>query len=166
MITMQTFAFHSQDKKRKNIITKCQQVLFVFPSIKTSIEELTYFQCPDSLCGSSLLTDWLIHLTMSTRWIVLHSWILPTDLREVTTGKTSGFRNIKRDVMRGRLNHQIEPQEYTNMDSDLTAKQYRESRPQSKAAALFSPVMFTLSDNLLLSKRDVPLSCSCALITT
>lgn len=77
----------------------------------------------------------------------------------MTTGKTSGFGNIKRDVTRGSLNHQIEAQEYTNMDSELTAKQYRESRPQSKVAALFSPEMFTLSDNLLLSKRDVPLSC-------
>lgn len=90
----------------------------------------------------------------------LHSWILPSDLRELTIGKKSGCTNIKTHTVRGSLNPQIEPQEYSKMDSDLTANQYRESSLQSKVQdALFFEAVVTPSGILLLPNTDMPSSC-------
>lgn len=58
-VMLQTFAIHSREK-HCHIKTKCQQLLFVLPSVQklsTEWKNLTYFQRPDSRCCSSLLTD-------------------------------------------------------------------------------------------------------------
>lgn len=156
-----TFAVHSQEEKQShnNKMSAAPLCVSFNTNFPTESNNLTCFQCPDSLCCSSLLTDWLIHFTMSITWIV-HSQLDPVEWPERSDNwQNLGFTNIKKGVMRGSLNPQTEQQGYTNMDSDLTTNQYRESCRQSRVAALFFPVMFALSGHLLLTNRDMLLSC-------
>lgn len=150
-IMLQRWDFHRKKKitLSHNKMSAAPLCVSINTNISTESKNLTYVQ----LCCTSLLTDWLIHFTLSIAWI-LHSQqdLAKWPERIDNWQKTSGFANIKR----GSLNHQIGPQGHTNMDSDLTANQYRESCRQSKVAALFLPVMFALSDHLLLTNRDVP----------
>lgn len=135
-----TFAIHSQEEKHlhNNKMSAAALCVSFSTNLSTESNNLTYFQHPDSLCCSSLLTDWLIHFTLSITWIV-HSQLDPAEWPERIDNwqKTSGFTDVKRGVARGSLNPQTEQRGHTNMDSDLTTNQYRESCWQSRVPYFF-----------------------------
>lgn len=143
-------------KKARCTITKCQLVSLSLvslccstpPSQRTDLFSVSFAL---SHCPAEFLSN-------NPHPKSPHSWIPPSDPRELTIGKKpSSFANIKRATASG-LNQLTEPQELSGIDSDLTTKQRRVSLHAIKGGGLLF-IPGTRSDVLLLPNMKMSVSC-------